>query len=198
MTTVYFITHPDVVVDSARPVPAWPLSERGRARMRACLLQSWIPTINAVYCSAEQKAIDGAVIIAQHRSLSYQIMEELGENDRSATGFLPPDEFQATADQFFAHPETSIRGWETACHAQQRIVRAVDSVIGQTHTEGNIAIVSHGGVGALYLCHLKGVAISREEDQPGTSGGNYYAFDAHSKRLLHGWQPIDSHEPGQD
>ncbi|MFC0389117.1 histidine phosphatase family protein [Muricoccus vinaceus] len=43
--------------------------------------------------------------------------------------------------------------------------------------EGDIAIVSHGGVGALLLCHLKGVPISRAEDQPGAGGGCVYSFD---------------------
>ena len=48
----------------------------------------------------------------------------IGENDRSATGFLPREEFWATADLFFAHPTESIRGWERAIDAQARIVAA--------------------------------------------------------------------------
>jgi hypothetical protein len=31
--TVYFITHPDVLIDPSVPVPEWPLSPRGRDRM---------------------------------------------------------------------------------------------------------------------------------------------------------------------
>jgi len=49
----------------------------------------------------------------------------LGENDRSATGYLEPQEFETTANAFFAYPERSIRGWETAQAAQTRIVEAV-------------------------------------------------------------------------
>lgn len=36
------------------------------------------------------------------------------ENDRSSTGFLPPEEFEVVADAFFAQPGVSVRGWETA------------------------------------------------------------------------------------
>ena len=36
---------------------------------------------------------------------------------------------------------------------------------------GPIVVVSHGGVGTLLLCHLKGVPISRTEEQPGGNGG---------------------------
>ncbi len=194
MSIVYMITHPDVIIDPDVPIPRWPLSERGIERMQALLKQPWVPDITSIYCSTEQKAIDGAEVLAKHLSLPVHQISELGENDRSATGFLPQDEFQATADQFFAHPTTSIRGWETAAAAQQRIIRAVDDVVDQAATPGAIAIVSHGGVGTLLRCHLANVAISRTYDQPGSSGGNYYAFEAGSKKLLHGWKAIEEIE----
>jgi hypothetical protein len=33
MSTIYFITHPDVVIDRVAPFGRWPLSPRGRTRM---------------------------------------------------------------------------------------------------------------------------------------------------------------------
>jgi broad specificity phosphatase PhoE len=120
-------------------------------------------------------------------------LAELGENDRSATGYLPRSEFEIVANLFFAHPERSARGWERAIDAQRRIVSAVNRVlVASTKCAGNIAIVSHGGVGALLLCHLRGEAISREHDQPLNNGGNYYAFDAETRDLIHGWLRIDT------
>ena len=94
------------------------------------------------------------------------------------------------AELFFAHPETSIRGWERAVNAQRRIVAAVEGVIAAA-PEGDVAIVAHGGVGALLLCHLLGALIGRAHDQPPNNGGNHFTFDAASRHLLHGWRPID-------
>jgi broad specificity phosphatase PhoE len=111
------------------------------------------------------------------------------ENDRSATGFLPPPEFEAVADQFFANPHKSIRGWERAIDAQQRIVGEVEAVLGAADT-GDIAFVGHGGVGTLLLLSLSGREISREADQP-AGGGNYFAYDIGAKRVVHEWQSID-------
>ena len=37
---------------------------------------------------------------------------------------MPPEEFEYTADLFFAHPEESIRGWERASDAQRRVMVA--------------------------------------------------------------------------
>ena len=192
MKTVTFITHPDVVIDPAVPVPRWPLSEHGKDRMRQMLAHLWVSGIGSVYCSTEQKAIDGAAILAAHLSLDYTMVEALGENDRSSTGYLPHDEFMATVALFFAHPDESVRGWETARDAQRRIVDAVDKIVENDDNGGNVAIVSHGGVATLHLCRLKGCPISRDEGQPGTNGGYYYRFEARSKSLLHGWRPIDT------
>ncbi len=191
MKNVYFITHPNVVIDPSVPVPMWPLSEEGFRRMRTFLDHDFINSISSVYSSAERKAIDGATVLAEHLSIDIHQDEELGENDRSSTGFLPSKEFEAIADEFFAHPETSIRGWETATDAQARICRAVDRVIQNDHTAGNMAIVSHGGVGALLLCQLAGYSISRKHDQPGGSGGNFFVFNAATRELLHDWKPIE-------
>jgi len=190
--TVHFITHPDVAIDPAVPVPEWPLSERGRTRMRAVLRQPWVADLRAVFCSTERKAIDGATILAGALGLPVIEISELGENDRSSTGYLPKLEFEAVADAFFARPQESVRGWERAVDAQRRIVAAVDEVLCRAPTEGDIAIVSHGAVGALYLCYLQDRPIGRDADQPPGNGGNRYAFEITGRRLLHGWRSIDS------
>ena len=191
MPTVVFITHPDVLIDPAVPVPDWPLSPRGIDRMRRALALSWIGTIRAIWCSTERKARDGADILAEYLGLPVTELTALGENDRSATGFLPRAEFEIVADQFFANPEQSIRGWERAIDAQRRIVAAVAHVQAASVGLGDIAIVAHGGVGTLLLCHLRGDAIGRAHDQPPNNGGNFFAFDAATRRLHHGWRAID-------
>jgi hypothetical protein len=52
------------------------------------------------------------------------------------------------------------------------------------------------GVGALLLCHLKAQPISRQEDQPGAGGGNYFVFEASSNALLQGWRPTEQIDRG--
>jgi broad specificity phosphatase PhoE len=189
---IYFITHPDVVIDPALPVPQWPLSERGRSRMRRLLRRDWIPQVEAIYCSTEQQAVDGAAILSEATGIPFHQVAALGENDRSATGYLPRAEFEATVEAFFARPSESIRGWERAVAAQARLVGALEAMAYTTSGAGPIAVVSHGGVGALLLCHLKESPISRQEEQPGTSGGHYFLFRLPEGTLVHGWTPIDA------
>ena len=110
-----------------------------------------------------------------------------------ATGYLPRLEFEAAVDEFFARPQTSVRGWEPAAEAQARIVRAVEQILSQTSAEGDLAIVGHGGTGTLLYCHLAGLPIDRRYDQPATNGGNWFIFDRATRKLLFdGWRSIDA------
>jgi broad specificity phosphatase PhoE len=192
MAVVYFITHPEVVIDPTIPVPDWLLSPTGRQRMRRVAGQPWLATVRFVFSSAERKAMEAAGLLAGKLGCNPMVIAELGENDRSATGYLPKPEFEAVADEFFARPEESVRGWERAIDAQRRIVGAVERSLSLVRSAGDVAIVSHGGVGALLLAHLKAVPICRDEDQPADGGGNVYSFRKDSRQLLSGWRRIDA------
>lgn len=192
MPLIRFITHPEVMIDPAVPIPDWKLSAEGLRRTAVMLERPWVANIRAVFTSAERKARDMAALLAAHLDLSPIQDEALGENDRSATGYLPKAEFECVADAFFANPLSSTRGWERAVDAQRRIVAAVDRAIAAAPPVGDVAIISHGGVGALLLCHLMDAPISRAKDQPGGGGGNVFAFDARTRALNHGWRPIET------
>lgn len=186
-----FVTHPEVVIDPDVPVPQWPLSDKGIARMLAFASDPAVAQVGAVYSSDEQKAKDGARILADAKGLEPGIVVELHENDRSATGFLPPDEFWPVVEEFFANPRQSVRGWERSADAQARIVGAVEGIRRNEHCRGDIAVIAHGGVGALLLAHLQGAAISRQFEQPVGSGGCYLTISRSTGTLIEGWKPIN-------
>jgi len=191
MATLHFISHPNVVIDPDVPVTDWPLSDLGRRRMLRIADRPWLPDLTSIWCSTERKARDGAAILARLTGLPVCPRAELGENDRTSTGYLPGPDFEAVADRFFAEPESSVRGWGTARDEQRRIVAAIEAVLTEAPS-GDVAVVSHGAVGALLLCHLLGEPIDRRFDQPGNGGGNVFAVDRQSRRVLHGWQPVDA------
>ena len=187
---VYFISHPEVTMDKSTPITEWDLSPKGLERLEHLLEKPWIQEISLVYVSTEKKAVTAAKRIAARLYVSVTYMEELGETDRSSTGFLEPSDFERTVDAFFAHPDQNVRGWESAVSAQKRIVNAIEEVLRKTKDGENIAVVSHGVVGTLLISYLKGTPISRAEDQPGQ--GHYFVFERATKKLLHTWQAIDA------
>ncbi len=105
ITVVHFITHPEVMIDPTIPVPKWPLSPFGMERMCLAAEQPWLMGVQSLFSSAERKALDAASMLAEKLKLAPVILDGLGENDRSATGYLPNAEFEAVADEFFAWPE---------------------------------------------------------------------------------------------
>jgi len=174
--SVLFLTHAEVVIDPAVPIGRWGLNDVGRARHQAFAESAAVANVTSVWSSDEQKALDGAAPVAAARHVPHEVRAELGENDRSDTGYLPADEFWAVVAAFFAQPEHSVRGWERAVDAQARIVAAVTEVAAEA-PEGDVLIVSHGGVATLLRCHLLGTKIDQAEGGPHPGGGNLFAFD---------------------
>jgi broad specificity phosphatase PhoE len=185
---VRYLTHPQVQIDPHVAVPDWGLSEIGRQRVQALVSAGWLASATQVIASAERKAIETAEPICAALGISLEIRAAMHENDRAATGFLPPPEFEAVADQFFARPQESVRGWERAIDAQARIVREVETVLARG-ADGDVLFVGHGGVGTLLYCHVAKLAISRAHDQLG-GGGNYFSF-TRDGRVLHAWRRME-------
>ncbi len=189
MNRLLFLTHPEVVIDPAVPVPRWHLRADGIARLRRFAASGALADVTAVWASTECKAIETAGILAGALGLGVRVREDLGENDRSSTGFLPPPEFERMADAFFANPEASIRGWERAVDVQARILAAVRAVAAAENGAGDILVAAHGAVGALLRGHLMGAPISRALDQPGA--GCWFAVALPAWRLAtQDWQVL--------
>jgi len=188
-----YITHPEVVIDPAVPMPRWGLSDVGMARARAFARRSVVPRGLPIFSSTERKAMELAEIIAPE-SVSKVISEEaFGENDRSSTGYLPGEQFEAVVERFFADPAHGPDGWESALEAQQRIVDAVLSALARTH--GNAVFCGHGAVGTLLKCWVAGRPIARSEDQrviASKGGGNCFLFEVEPQRLISDWVAMEA------
>ena len=193
MGLLRYISHPQVQIDPDVPVPKWSLSDRGAERAKAMLAQPWVNQIGHVISSDETKARETAAFLVNHLGLALDARPATDEIDRSSTGYVPHDRHEELANQLFAHPEQSADGWERAVDAQKRMIASLYDVLALTDSDAtDIAVVGHGGVGTLLMCHLGGLEISRSHDQPG--GGHYWTFDRSNRALLHRWRAIDDLE----
>ena len=183
-----YLTHPEVNIEPAKLVPQWGLNETGKRRVSAFTSSEWLSNITTIVSSAETKALQTAKPIARSIGIPIISIPKMHENDRSSTGYLPPDEFEAMADKFFAHPQSSINGWERAVDAQIRIVAECEAALNQHHA-GDILFIGHGAVGTLLYCHFAGKPIDRIYDQSGA--GNYFSVHIKTGKVLHHWQPME-------
>jgi len=175
MTWCVYLTHPEVTIDPNVPVPEWGLSDTGRQRAARAVFLPFAREVRQVISSAEVKAVETAQILAGRLGLFHKVLPFLHENDRSATGFLPPEEFEAVADDFFARPADTVRGWERAIDAQNRVVNGLRSALRHVPEAEPVLFVGHGAVGTLLMCHLMATPISRAHDQG--CGGSWYRFE---------------------
>lgn len=193
-----YVTHPQVRMDANVPVPLWGLSDEGRQRAGHFAQSGVVPQGAMIFSSRERKALELAELLASQAGTLVLSDHLMGENDRSATGFLPPELFEATADRFFAEPEHSIDGWERAIDAQRRIVRTVTTALASVPPETPAIFCGHGAVGTLLKCHVASRPISRSEDQTrtgGTGGGNCFSFDLAAGKIGCEWTRLEDFAP---
>ncbi len=190
MPTACYLSHPQVLIDAHVPVPRWGLNAVGQARVAALAASGALAGTGVIYTSTETKAVETATPLASALNCPLHQRDEMGENDRSATGFLPGPAFESAADAFFANPGDSFHGWETAQDAQQRITTAIDAAL-NAHPGDDILFVGHGAVGTLLYCALMNIPIDRRHDQP-HGGGNLYRFDTTTRKPDGPWRPLET------
>ena len=92
MSTLRYLTHPQVVQDPNVPVPCWGLSEVGLQRLKSIGLPDSLQLTETIVTSAETKAIETAEVFASLLNIKPIVRERMHENDRSSTGFIEPGE----------------------------------------------------------------------------------------------------------
>jgi alpha-ribazole phosphatase len=139
-----------------------PLSENGIRQME--LLSAYIHNpLRAVYCSDLQRAIKSAELIAKPHSLNPIIVPSLRERNFGIWEGMSFDEIREKyPHEFDAWAENPLRfspmGGESTAEVKERAIDALDKIL-NTHEKQQIAIVSHGGVIRIMLCHFLGIPL---------------------------------------
>jgi broad specificity phosphatase PhoE len=189
--TVRYLTHPQVLKEPLKDGRSWSLNSVGASRVaRLASRLSTLRLTRHVSSSAETTAVDTARPLATALGVDVDIHETMSEVDRTATGSLSEREFERTATDFFSRPQKSIRGWEAASAAQERIMSAVDACL-NVRLEGDVLIVGHWSVGTLLFCGLSGHSIDQNLT-PDPGGGFWFEFDSQSRLPAGGWRPMEA------
>jgi broad specificity phosphatase PhoE len=119
--------------------------------------------LSAVYCSTLSRAVQSAEIIAEPYNLSPVCRADLRERSFGLWEGMTfteirenyPDEFAAWADNPLAY---SPLGGETTIEVRDRVIGAVETIL-REHAGQHVAIVAHGGVNRIVLCHILGIPL---------------------------------------
>lgn len=197
MAVLRYLSHPQVAIDPALPVPRWSLSRNGRERMLALSSADWLEATTTIVSSSETKACEAAAILGAARGLLPEVDPALDEIDRSATGYVPHARHEALTDAFFGSPDDSAEGWERARDVTARGVAALRHHVarhlaGEAGTAlGDLLLIGHGAIGTLTMCALAGIAHERRHDQP-AGGGAIWAARLPDLTLIHRWRTAEA------
>ena len=195
MPTAYYFTYTQIRVDPTLSNFDWHLSDEGRARILGVANAPWMARIGRIATPDEARATETAAILARRRNLPITVNADLRDVGRPGHEYLCAAEFRETVAALFARPKQHVRiGWETACHAQERIVAAVKQEVAAGANGGDLLFTGHGASGTLLLCHLGGSPISAESFEP-TPGGNLFAFDCETLKLQFRWRTVVATRP---
>ncbi len=148
-----------------------PLSENGIKQMerlskyiRQLIVHSSQSTkLNAVYCSDLSRAVKSAEVIAGPHAVKPVVVKAFRERNFGIWEGMSfneikekyPEEFNAWADNPL---EFSPMQGESTIEVKDRALKALNGVL-EKHKDESIAIVSHGGINRIVLCHLFGTPL---------------------------------------
>ncbi len=156
MRKLILIKHSKPQVDEHLPSHEWKLSDEGRAQCDA-LVQKVRPYEPAIIIASEEpKAAETGQILATALGKPFETAAGVYEHDRSNVPHMLSREFISWVALFFKKPDELVLGRETAAGALARFEAAVDSIL-QAHPDGNLAIVTHGTVLALFAQKHAGI-----------------------------------------
>jgi broad specificity phosphatase PhoE len=149
MRRLILIKHARPHVDPQVASEQWTLGEEGRAAAAQLAERLRTYPFARLVSSREPKAVETARIVGEALGRPVEEANDLFEHDRSNVPHMESRAFISMVALFFKQPDRLVLGEETADEAYERFAAAVDGVIaGQP--EGDVAIVTHGTVLALF------------------------------------------------
>jgi broad specificity phosphatase PhoE len=136
------------------PAAGWHLAADGAARARDLSQLLHPDGATAVFTSFEPKAVETARALAERWGIGVAEVPGLHEHERPEATWMAHDVFERTVHDLFARPGDLVFGAETADQARLRFTRAVMRLVAEA--TGDIVIVTHGTVMALFVSHVTG------------------------------------------
>ena len=180
MSQVYLVRHSESAVDPSRPPEQWDLTVRGQelaARLAAS--QEW-KRMSAVACSEEPKAKMTATLIAEHWHKPLVPDQRFREVTRPFSDTTR--EFEEMVAEYLKG--RALPAWEQISEAANRFQSGLADL--RKKHRGDVAVVSHGTIMAVYLSRSLGIRFSGREWSK-IAMPDVCVIDVEAGRILRNW-----------
>jgi len=166
---IYFIRHFKTVIDPDVPSENWKLSQPNPSVKEKILSNIDQDNIGNLYASAEKKAINTLEFLFEGKAI--HVVKELGEVDRSKSGFIP--DYNVTVERFF---NGNCPEWESVENVASRI-NTTFKFISEKEKDNmkDVWVVVHGLWFSFILSKLEKKGLMEVWSQ--LTFGHIYSFD---------------------
>lgn len=174
VTTLYLIRHGETEGAEKRRYKGTidvPLSENGAAQMEEVAVglirimnrESVRACLKAVYTTDLGRAVKSAEIIGRPHSLEPIVVPSLRERDFGVWEGMSFDEIsEKYPDEFCKWAKNPLKfspvKGESTLEVKERVISSIELIL-ENHYGEYIAIVAHGGVNRVILCHFLGIPL---------------------------------------
>lgn len=166
VTTLYLIRHGETEGAEIKRYKGnldVPLSKNGIEQIAKVSKFIGPNTLNVIYTSNLSRALKSAEIIAKHQTVKPIILPQLRERHFGAWEGMTFDEikekYPKEFEQWAQNPlKFSPVGGESTLEVKERALPVIEGIL-HKHNGKTIAIVSHGGIIRLALCHFLGMPL---------------------------------------
>lgn len=177
VTKLYLIRHGETEGAQSNHYKGYidvPLSEKGIKQMERLAkyiyqntesrsIETQNTELSVVYTSDLSRAVKSAEIIAEPHSIKPIVVKALKERNFGIWEGMSfdeikekhPEEFKAWADNPLKF--SPMQG-ESTIEIKDRVLKAFNEIL-KKHNGENIAVVAHGGINRIILCHLLGIPL---------------------------------------
>lgn len=156
---IVLVRHSNPAMNPLVPPPQWRLSQHGKERAQQLTVQLEHLMPFRVVSSHAPKSMSTGSQIAFMVDVSLHSHDGLEEQERPAMPWFDREaDRRASILTMFEHADTPYYGGESANQAEQRFAAAIHHVL-QTYS-GNLVIVTHGTVMALFLARYNDVSAA--------------------------------------
>jgi broad specificity phosphatase PhoE len=180
LALLYLVRHSESAVDPSRRPEDWALTERGQDRARRLAASREWRQMAAVGTSEEPKALATAELIAAQWKRPLVPDARFGEVTRPFAD--SSKEFEEAVSEYLkgrALPE-----WERISDAANRFQAALADL--RSRHSGDVAVVSHGTIMAVYLSRTLGIRFSGREWSK-IAMPDVCVVDVEARRILRNW-----------
>jgi len=148
---LHLVRHGKPVIDQARPADTWPLAPEAPADVLRLRDAGVLPTRGRWFSSREPKALDTArLLTAEH----VEVVDDLGEQRRTARWFDDAVEFRAVVHRAHARPDAEVvPGWEPLTRTRRRVTAAADTICFEANGV-DVVMAGHGTAWTLLVAEL--------------------------------------------